>query len=133
MSQGFKLKYDKMRENDPTHRPASSEEGAKVYEQFYNEESHVRNICFVWLDGRRKFLNYSYLVSGEYSPDDSSITLAFTTEVFVLKGVNLESLFYEIMNNLAKQITCIDVRYNVIGEDQKFVVNEIKITKLHEG
>ncbi len=129
MSQGFKLKYDKMRENDPTHRQASSEEGAKAYEQFYNEESHARNICFVWPDGRRKFLSYSYLVSGEYSPDESIITLAFTTDVFVLIGVNLEPLFYEIMNHLAKQVICTDVRYNLIGEDQRFVVNDIQVKK----
>lgn len=129
MSQGFKLKYDQLRENDPTHRKGSAEEGAKAYEQFYNEESHARNLCFVWPDGRRKFLNYSYLVSGEYSPDASSITLAFTTDVFVLKGVNLESLFYEIMDHLAKQVICTDARYNVIEEDQKFVVNEIQVMK----
>ena len=125
MSQGFKLKYDKMRENDPTHQKPSSEEGAKAYDQFYPDESHARNISFVWADGKRVFLSYSYLVSGEYKPEDCTLTLTFTTQAFVLKGVNLENLFYEVMNHAVRQVICVDERYNLIGEDEKFVVNRI--------
>lgn len=129
MSQSFKLKFNQMREGNPTNPETPAEHHAKAYELFYNEESHTRNICFIWPDGKRKFLSYGYLVSGEYSPDESNITLAFTTEILVLKGVNLESLFYEVMNHMAKQVVCTDARYNLIGEDQKFVVNEILIVK----
>lgn len=129
MSQSFKLKYDLMQENDPTNKDAVSEHQSKAYEEFYPEENHVRQICFVWLDGKRIFMNYSYLVSGEYLPEANRITLTFTTHVFILNGVNLETLFYDIMNQLSKQITCIDARYNLIGEDEKPVVNEIVLKK----
>lgn len=126
MSQGFKLKFDEMRDNDPS---GSSMPRSKTSEEFYSEESHARNICFVWLDGKRMFLNYSYLVSGEYEPDENTIALTFTSQTLVLKGINLEGLFYNIMHHLTKQITCADARYNEIKEDDKFVVNEIQIGK----
>jgi hypothetical protein len=130
MNQIFKLKYDEMKEGNPAHEEPSSEYRSKAYEEFYPEESHTRNVCFVWLDGKRIFMNYSYLVSGEYSPETNTITLSFTTHAFILKGVNLESLFYDIMHQLSKQITCVDARYNLIGEGEKPVVNEISIKNL---
>ncbi|MBE7172477.1 MAG: hypothetical protein INR73_17965 [Williamsia sp.] len=129
MSQGFKLKFDQLRENDPTHREKPLQDGGKAYEQFYPEESHARNICFVWQSGKRLFLNYSYLISGEYLPEERTLTLAFTTQTFILKGVNLENLFYEVMNHAVRQIVCADERYNLVGEDEKFVVNDIQIVK----
>lgn len=129
MSQNFKLKYDQMRDSNPTKPEAEPDHHLKEVEQFYPEEGKTRHICFVWRDGKRKFMNYSYLVSGDYLPDESIITLTFTTETFILKGVNLEVLFYDIMQQWVRQVTCVDQRYNVVGEDQKFVVNEIEITK----
>lgn len=129
MSQGFRLKYDQMRENNPAHQEKPVQQQSKVYEEFYTEGGHVRNVCFVWLDGKRIFMNYSYLVAGEYSPDENTITLSFTTHVFILTGVNLESLFYDLMHHVAKQITCTDKRYNLIGENELPTVNEINMFK----
>lgn len=128
MSQGYRLKYDELRENDPTQRE-SEKSGGKAFDETYPEEGHGRSICFVWTDGRRMFLSYSYLVSGEYVPEENSIILTFTTHVFILKGVNLDRLFYNILHQQAKQITCTDARYNLIGETEKFAVNEIILKK----
>lgn len=126
MSQGFKLKFDEMRDNDPTKdEPAQYRE--RAFDKSYPDEGHARSICFVWPDGRRMFLNYSFLVSGEYLPDESNIVLTFTSNTFVLKGVNLEGLFYDIIRQQAKQVTCIDARYNVVGDGEKFIVNEIEM------
>lgn len=125
MSQGFKLKFDEMRAGNPTHPTSPDESGAKAYEQHYPEESGVRSLCLVWRDGRRIFLNYSFLVSAEYIPDGNEIRLSFTSQLFVLKGVNLQSLFYDLMSQSIRQITCVDERYNLVGEDERFVVNEI--------
>ncbi len=41
----------------------------------YATPSQVRNLCFVQPDGKRLFLNYAYLVSGEYSPETNTIVL----------------------------------------------------------
>lgn len=125
MSQGFRLKYDELRDNDPTQR-GHGQPGGKAFNETYPEEGHGRSLCFVWPDGRRMFLSYSYLVSGEYVPEENSIILTFTTHTFILKGVNLEGLFYDILHQEAKQITCTDARYNLIGETEKFVVNGIE-------
>lgn len=125
MSLNFKLKYDQMRESDPTKEELRSGSESKQVEEYYPNESHARNICFVWQDGRRIFLNYSYLVSGEYLPDESLIKLAFTSQALILKGVNLEGLFYDIMQHWVRQIVCVNARYNIIGEGEKPVVNEI--------
>lgn len=128
MSQGFRLKYDQMREGNPT-KEESTESGSRTFDESYPEASHARCICFAWQDGKRMFLNYSFLVSGEYFPEENSITLIFTSQTLTMKGVNMEGLFYSIMHQLTKQITCTDVRYNLIGEGEKFSVNEILIKK----
>ena len=129
MSHSFN-RYEQIKENDPTNRNISSEYEGKTYDGFYTEESHARNICFVWHNNNRIFMNYSFLVSGEYSPDTNTIILTFTTHIFILKGVNLESLFYDFMDQLSKQIVCKDVRYNLIGESERFSVNEIQMTTI---
>ena len=129
MSQNFKLKYDKMRESNPTHPEQPQETPSKAFEEFYTEESNARNICFVWMDGRRIFMNYSYLVSGQYLPEENMIILTFTTQVFILKGIHLETLFYDIMRYASKQIVCMDTRYNLIDENDRSVVNQIQTKK----
>lgn len=127
MSQGFRLKYDQIRENDKP-RQEAEQSVSRAFDEVYPDEGHARSVCFVWPDGKRMFLQYSYLVSGEYLPDVSTITLTFTTHIIVLKGVNLEGLFYDLMNQIIRQITCVDERYNLVGDDEKFVVNKIVAT-----
>ena len=82
---------------------------------------------FVWLDGRRIFVNYNDIALGEYLPAQNTITLTCASQVFVLTGVNLENLFYQLMNQTSKQITSMDKRYNITGDSERFVVNEIEI------
>ncbi len=67
MSLDFKLHYDRLREGDPT-KP----ETAAVNEQgtFYEGPSHTRNLCLIWTDGKRQFLNYAYLIGEEFDPID---------------------------------------------------------------
>lgn len=108
MSQVFKSKFDQLRENDPTGTNPETETSTDHYPQHGN----VRNLCFVQLDGRRLFLNYAYLVSGEYIPQESSIILEYTTHKITLKGHNLERLYYQIIDHLPKQIVCEDDRYS---------------------
>lgn len=129
MSQGFKLKYDQMRESDPTSPQAKPETPSRAFDEFYENEGHTRNICFVWRDGKRMFLNYGYLIFVEYFPDKNSIVLSFTSHIITLTGVNFEGLFYDLMQHLPKQIICTDPRYNIIDENDKALVNEIQVTK----
>ena len=132
MSQGFKLKYDAMRDNNPGNAEDPTGDLSVVNSELYNSESNTRNICFTLLGGKRIFLNYSYLISGEYSPEENTITLTFTTHTVLLKGVQLEALFNELMQHLPKHITTVDARYNSVSEKGKSLVNGIEIIKIAE-
>jgi len=122
MSQGFKLKFDEMQENNP----AKSETSAPVANrERYAEAGQVRNVCFEWEDGNRIFLNYAYLVSVKYEPEENRLALHFTSDDVLLHGVRLESLFFELMQHLPKIISCKDARYNTLKDENASVVNQI--------
>lgn len=99
-----------------------------VFEK-YDSQGQVRNICFVQADGKQIFLNYSYLISGESSPVENSITLLFTTHTVTLKGNNLEKLYAELSTQITKAIYCIDKRYIQIKNETDSVVTEISIVR----
>ena len=106
--------------------PHLSQPDAK--DESYSTGSNTRNVCFVFLNGNRVFLNYGYLVSGEYFPDANIITLTWTSHLVTLAGIYLEALFYEFMQHLPRQVLCADARYNVVAE-KKPIVNDIRINK----
>ena len=121
-----------MRENAPASNGEASESAIIPKEDSYTIHGNTRNVCFVSLDGNRMFLNYSYLVSGEYVPEDNIIVLGFTSHTLTLKGIHLEPLFYEFMQHLPRQILCVDDRYNVVSEKDSPIVNEIGVKKNNE-
>jgi hypothetical protein len=127
MSQSFKFKYDEMRENDPAGNNSNTNEGFSDG-AFYPSSGSVRNVCFVFLDGKRLFLNYAYLVSGEYNPEENMILLAFTTHAVALKGIRLETLYNQFIQQLNKIVACVDERYNDLQGETSSVVNHIVIT-----
>lgn len=126
MSQNFRDKMRQMQDNAVTddQQADPTQENAQ-----YPAHGNTRNLGFEWPDGKKKFLNYAYLVSGDYSPTDSTITLAFTTHVVTLKGVALEALYGELMEQLPKIIVCEETRYNALKEDETPTVNEITVTE----
>jgi hypothetical protein len=124
MNPDFKLKLDQMLQSDPTKEDTNP---GTHDNRFFTPYEHVRNLCFVWPDGRKKFLNYSFLVSAQYSPSESTIKLVFTTETVLLKGIRLEALFQHLQDHTIKQVSSIDYRYNAIHENEDIIVNEIEI------
>jgi hypothetical protein len=120
MSQNFKWKFDELEENDNS---------PKDVVKHYEAESFARSVCFVMLDGSMLFLYYTYLVSGDFMPEENKITLAFTSHSVTLAGVKLESLFFDLMRHMPKNIICVDARYNQV-EGDKAIVNVIDIEKL---
>jgi hypothetical protein len=121
MSQGFKLKYEQLQENNP----AKPDEKP----QSYTTAGHVRNVCFTWPDGRAMFLNYSYLISGEYLPEENKIILTFTTHTITLTGIRLKTLFEQLLHHLPMHITCMEERYNETTETTEAIVNEIHVAE----
>lgn len=117
MSQEYKLRYEQIREGDPTkpNTPAPSKKDESM--EVYQTPSHARNLCLVWLDGKRMFFNYAYLVSGEYSAngEKNMIILHFSSYTVQLQGYGLESIFMSILEHNPKVITMTDERYVVDG------------------
>ncbi len=118
MGQEFKFKIDEMRENNPGKQ-----------QQIYAGESHVRNVCFVQSDGKMLFLNYGYLVSGEYLPDESKIVLHFTSHTIALKGTKLETLYQEFFSHIPRYILATNERYIEV-EKSTYTISEIQVSKI---
>ena len=87
--------------------PAPSQSGIVSHET----EGHVSTLCLVLPQGARTFLNYAYLIAGEYAPEKSSITLTFSAHSVTLKGHRLESLFNDLAAHRPKEITATEERY----------------------
>lgn len=100
--------------SDPTKASeAINNNGITNFEENY---SGVKNVCFVLLDGKQIFLNYNYLVSGEFFPEENKITLYFTTHIVSLQGCHLEKLYFDLIQHLPKIIIVINDRYNALLE-----------------
>lgn len=119
--------FDKLnRSKDGQNTDASNPNDTQKIEN-YSSTGHVRNLCFVQADGKRFFLNYAYLVSGEYSPEANMIKLVYTTHEITLKGRNLEGLFESLMAHMPRQIVAFEKRYEGMKEENGIIVYEIII------
>ncbi len=124
-------KFDKLKDNsDSESARQPSSETEKLVEQ-YDSPGHPRNLCFIEAGGKRTFLNYAYLVTGEYSPEQTAITLSFTTHTVTLKGANLDILFEYLLDHKVKKITSLDKRYQATTSDSEIVVSELLIEKIN--
>lgn len=112
MSQGYNLRFDKMRENNPA-APAAENESSTASQHQYDAPGHTRNVCFVWPDGKRMFFNYAYLIAAEFEPGDerNEIALTFSRYTVNMRGFGLESLFTNFLDHVPRIITVIDERY----------------------
>ena len=132
MSQNFKDRYNQFLGGDPGNRDDSGEAAEKKehpYIDYYDQYQATRNICFIQRNGQRIFLNYNYLVSCEYIPEQNKIIAGFTTHTVTLTGLFLESLFRDMMQYLPREINSVDVRYNSIADTDQPVVNEIMVDR----
>ncbi len=123
MSHGFKLRYDQMRENNPSDNPVQTEST-----ETYQTAGHTRNVCFNWPDGRRLFLNYAYLLSCDFKPDmdRNRIRLTFSSHVVLLEGFKLESLFLALLDHLPRFISALDERY-LANAKEDVIVTAIQV------
>ncbi|WP_157607619.1 hypothetical protein [Runella limosa] len=131
MNPNFKLRFDQMKESSPADTASEKEMGVAS-----NEYTLARplNLCLVWPDGKRFFLNYSYLIAGEFNPEGETnrIQLYFTTYQVSLKGYGLEALFMALLEQLPHQLIAIEPRYVVSEEAPDGTVIEITVEKTGE-
>jgi hypothetical protein len=90
--------------------------------ELYDTPGHARNVCFVQESGVMTFLNYAYLVSGQYNPETSVITLGFTTHTVSLNGHDLGDLYVKFQNQEIRRVLASGSRYTQKEiENQPFV------------
>lgn len=128
MNHGFKLRFDEMRESDPTNLDTTQKSEA---DEFYQSSGHTRNVCFVWSNEKRLFLNYAYLIAGEFNPNDEKnlIKLIFSSHTVSLYGYHLEDLYTALLDHLPRFIIETDARYALNGESKEGIVIEIIVEK----
>lgn len=129
MSQGFNLKFDRMRENIPANTEPGKQDNADP--DRYDTPGYTRNVCFVWPDGKRMFFNYAYLLAAEFNPseDMNEIKLEFSGQTVTLKGYGLEGLFVEFLDHVPRIVMAVNERYLSKVDFGAIVV--IKIAVLH--
>jgi hypothetical protein len=122
MSQGFKLRFDQMRESDPTAPDTGSADAMPGL---------ARNLCVGWPDGRRAFFNYAYLVAGEFRPDGEQnlIRLEFSGYAVSLHGYRLEGLFAALLEHRPRLILAADARYAALEEGADATVVSILVER----
>lgn len=122
MSQDFRQRYEQLRAGDPT-KPVNTPETLECA-SYYETLGHGRSLCLVWPDGRRMFLNYAYLVSGEFTIEGETniITLHFSLHTVTVKGYVLEALFTALLDHLPRILSETDPRYtNTDGQDSTII------------
>jgi hypothetical protein len=127
MSQGFKLRYDQMREEDSSEPDISSAEPEAG--QIYRAAGHARSLCLVWPDNTRMFFNYAYLVSGTFNDhnEQNSINLYFSSHVVQISGFGLEALFMALLEHTPRIIVAIEERYVLDNPTGEATVIEISV------
>lgn len=123
MSQNFRLSFDKPLESASNKTAIQPADG--LHNEYYEQDGYGRNICFVKEDGNRIFLSYSHLISSVYLPDENRIELTFTSHIVSVKGVKLEPFYYQFMSHVVKQLICTDRRYNLLSDDNTYLINEL--------
>lgn len=93
--------------------------------ELYDTAGHARSICFVQESGVMTFLNYAYLVSGQYNPETSVITLGFTTHTVSLNGHDLGDLYVKLQKQEVSRVTASSSRYLQKGLENQTFIKEI--------
>ncbi|GAB4002096.1 hypothetical protein GCM10028807_59960 [Spirosoma daeguense] len=126
MNQGFKLRFDQMRENNPaTDNTLSVELNGD-----YHAPGYARNLCLVWPDGRKVFLNYAYLIEAEFDPgsEKNIIRLNFSSHDVLLQGYGLDTMFMELLDHLPRIIKASDERY-AIETEHSTIITDIAVSE----
>lgn len=107
----------------------SQEDNQMQDDEKYPGASNVRNVCFVQPDGSMLFLNYGYLISGEYIPEESQIGLYFTSHSITLRGTKLQELFKLFLEQKPKTVYSELDRFKELSETETYFISSIEVEK----
>jgi hypothetical protein len=130
MSQGFKINLGDLRNNVPNDQELPAPEITAILDR-YDTIGYARNLCVVWLDGRRMFFNYAYLISAEFQApnEQNEISLNFSGYQVALKGYALNKLFADLHDQVTRVVFQVDVRYAETEEENTPMIVEILVSK----
>lgn len=99
--------------------------------KLYDTNSPVRNLCLVWLDGRRSFFNYAYLLSADLIISDplQELLLYFSGQIVTIKGYHLDILFDLLLDHKLKIIIAVNPRYIVDAKRMTGLVTHINVKR----
>ena len=72
------------------------QEKAEVLKPFYDQPGHMRDVCFVWPNGRRLALSYVDLISNELT-EDGELMIEFSHMTVFIIGHNLAIIHQALM------------------------------------
>ncbi|MBN8865541.1 MAG: hypothetical protein J0H92_19355 [Sphingobacteriales bacterium] len=128
MSQEFNLRYNEIQPEINANDNMPLEQSECV--TYYETEGHARNVCFVFENGNRIFLNYAHLLFCEYIHEIGAINLIFTSHRIILEGCNTGELFKSFLSQKTQEIVVQSSRYNTFLENDSAIVFQIKVIQL---
>lgn len=126
MNREFKLRFDQMKESNPTQpEEALSSQNPSEYET----AASPRSLCLIWPSGKQMFFSYAYLISAEFDPEGEAneINLHFSSHDIVVRGYGLADLFTDLSEHLTRFITAVNPRYALDEGAKDNVVFEITV------
>lgn len=72
---------------------------SETLKPFYDQPGHMRDVCFVWPNGRRLALSYNDLIYKELT-DDCELILRFSSAVIKISGYKLETMHRAFVQQL---------------------------------
>jgi hypothetical protein len=129
MNQDFKLRFDQMRSNKPAEPVSESSIPSGDASGVLHGESHPKNLCLVWPNGKQSFFNYAYLVGADFNPEGelNVIQLNYTACQVTVKGYGLDMLYAQLADHLPRIIVVTDLRYIPENASDEGVVVEILV------
>lgn len=125
---GYRLRYEQLSEEDPTMKDQSIDPSSEELKPYYDQPGHMRNLCFVWPDGRRVFIGYAYLISGEMTIDGeiNKIVLTFSNQIVTIEGYKMEELYQALMEQRMLYVAQFGERY-ISSCDTKLAILDLHI------
>ena len=91
-NQGFEVNFNDIQ--------GANKESTEVLKTFYDQPGYMRDVCFVWLDGRRVALSYADMISKELTAG-GEIIITLSTGIVMIKGYNLALMHTAMMKQRA--------------------------------
>jgi hypothetical protein len=98
---------------------------------FYDDDSKVRSISFVFENEDRKNFYYHNLIDHEYLARDDSVVLNFSSGKYIAKGKNMLLFYKHIRNYRLSEIFLCNERYSGTVDDDEIAIfsfTEVKKT-----